>query len=261
LASAHRITGEARSLRAAADAAGFVLGTMIAPDGRLRHVSIGGEARVPAFLDDHAFLVKGLIALYEAGFDPAHLEQALELTERAWELFWDDAGGGFYADAAAEVGARRKEIYDGAVPSGNSVMLANLLRLGRLTGRPGLEERAARLSEAFAGSVALHPPSHAAFLCGLDFALGPSRELVVVGKPERRETKELLEAAGGAFYPHMVFLFKPSDEPGTAGRLERLAPFTKGMDAGGGIAAAYVCSGGSCLRPVTTAAGLREALG
>jgi uncharacterized protein len=260
LASVYRITGEARYLHAAADAAGFILGTMVAPDGRLRHISIGGEARGPAFLDDHAFFVKGLIALYEAGFDPAHLERAFEVVERALELFWDEAAGGFFADAVAELGARRKEIYDGAVPSGNSVMLMNLLRLGRLTGRPGLEEKAARLSEAFAGDVAGHPPSHAAFLCGLDFALGPSREVVIVGRREGRRTRELLEAVGRTYLPDTVILFKPTDAPVTAGRLEHLAPFTKGMDAGGGIAAAYVCSGGTCLRPVTSTAGLREAL-
>ncbi|HSA95245.1 MAG TPA: thioredoxin domain-containing protein [Acidobacteriota bacterium] len=260
LASVHRITGEARFLRSAADAAGFVLGTMVNPDGRLRHVSIGGEARVPAFLDDYAFFVKGLIALYEAAFDPANLERALDLTERSLALFWDEAAGGFFAEAGAEVGTRSKEIYDGAVPSGNSVMFANLSRLGRLTGRPAFEEKAVRMSETFSGDVASHPPSHAAFLCGLDFALGPTREVVVTGKREGRGTKELLEAAAGTFLPNTVILFKPVDEPATAARLERLAPFTKGMDAGGGTAAAYVCSGGACLCPVTTAAGLREAL-
>lgn len=260
LASVHRITGEARYLRAAERAADFVLDTMAAPDGRLRHVSIGGEARVPAFLDDHAFLVKGLLALYEAGFDPVHLEQALDLTERSFELFWDDEAGGFYAEAGVEAGSRGKEVYDGAVPSGNSVMLTDLLRLARLTGRPDLEEKAARLSGAFAGDVAGHPPSHAAFLCGLDLALGPSREVVVVGRREGRETKQMLEAAAGSFVPDTVILFKPMDEAGAAQRLERLAPFTKEMDVGGGFAAAYVCSGGACARPVMSAAELREAL-
>jgi len=260
LASVHRITGEVRYLRAAAKAADFVLDKMVAPDGRLRHVSIDGETRVPAFLDDHAFLVKGLIGLYGSGFDPLHLEQAIGFAERAFELFWDDKAGGFYADAGAEVGTRLKEIYDGAVPSGNSVMLTNLLRLARITGRPELEEKAARLAETFAVDIAAHPRSHAEFLRGLDFALGPSREVVVVGKRGEPQTKELLEAVGRTYLPNTVILFKPADEPETAGRLERLAPFTKNMDAGGGITAACVCSGGACLRPVTTAAGLLDAL-
>jgi uncharacterized protein YyaL (SSP411 family) len=160
----------------------------------------------------------------------------------------------------AEVGTRLKEIYDGAVPSGNSVMLTNLLRLARLTGRPEFEEKASRLTEAFAGDIAGHPRSHAEFLRGLNLVLGPSREVVVVGKRGGPETKELLEALGRTYLPETVILFKPVDEPEMAGRLERLAPFTKNMDAGGGVAAAHVCSGGACLRPVTTAAGLLNAL-
>ena len=260
LASVFRITGEARYLRAAEGAADFILTSMAAADGRLLHVSIEGEARVPAFLDDYAFLVNGLVALYEAGFDLGRLEQALDLARRAIELFWDDDGGGFFFAAAPEVGARRKEIYDGAVPSGNSVMLTNLVRLARLTGLPELEEKASRLAEAFSGDIAGQPTAHTEFLRGLDLALGPSREVVIVGKRGAPETEGLLGTLRGVYLPNAVVLLKPVGEPGTAGRLERLAPFTKNMDAGGGRAAAYVCSGGACLRPVTSAAGLREAL-
>jgi hypothetical protein len=260
LAAVFRVTGDARYLRAAEGAAGFIVKSMAAADGHLLHVSIDGEARVPAFLDDYAFFVKGLIALYEAGFDPGRLEQALDLTRRAMGLFWDEDEGGFYFAAAAEVGARRKEIYDGAVPSGNSVMLTNLLRLARLTGLAELEEKASRLAGAFTADVAGRPAAHTEFLRGLDFALGPSREVVVVGRRGAPETEALFETLRRVYLPNAVVLFKPIGEPGTAGRIERLCPFTKDMDAGGGGAAAYVCSGGACLRPVTTAAGLREAL-
>ncbi|MCK7518514.1 MAG: hypothetical protein MZV64_12740 [Ignavibacteriales bacterium] len=114
---------------------------MRARDGRLLHVYAAGEARIPAFLDDYAFFIKGLIALYEAAFDPDRLEAAIELARQAIELFWDGEEGGFFFAAAPEAGPRRKEIYDGAVPSGNSVMLTNLLRLGRLSGRQELEDQ------------------------------------------------------------------------------------------------------------------------
>jgi len=257
LVSVFRATGEARYLRAAGRAADHILEKMTAPDGRLLHLTIGGEARVGAFLDDYAFLAKGLIALYEAEFDPDRLERALELARRAIDLFWDEEEGGFVFADAPEVGGKRKEIYDGALPSGNSVMLANLLRLARLTGRAELEERAARLTEAFAGDVAGHPSAHTEFLRGLDFALGPTREVVVVGRRGDPATEEILAAVRGAYVPNAVSLFKPANEPGTAAKLARLAPFTKDMDAGGGVAAAHVCSAGACLRPVTSADGLR----
>jgi uncharacterized protein YyaL (SSP411 family) len=261
LASVFRTTGVDRYLGAAVRAAGFVLERMRAPGGRLLHMFADGEARIPAFLDDHAFLIKGLIGLYEASFDPGYLEKALEFSQQAIELLWDEKGGGFFFAAAdPEAGARRKEIYDGAVPSGNSVMLMNLLRLARLSGRQDLEEKAKRLAEAFSPEVGGHPSMYTEFLRGLDFALGPSREVVVVGKWEAPDSRELLRVLRGHYLPNTVTLFKPSDEPRTAEKLERLAPFTKEMGVGGGHAAAYVCSGGACHRPVSSAAELLDLL-
>ena len=260
LASVFRVTGEDRYLRAAERAADFVLEWMRAPDGRLLHMFADGEARVPAFLDDYAFLIKSFIGLYEAGFEPGHLESAIELARRVIGLLWDEKEDGFFFAADPEVGARHKEIYDGAVPSGNSVMLMNLLRLARLTGRQDLEEKASRLAEAFSAEVCGHPRAYTEFLRGLDFALGPSHEVVVVGKREAPDTRELLKALRGTYLPSVVGLFKPTDEPETAGRLERLAPFTKDMGVGDGRAAAYICSDGTCLRPVMSAAELLDSL-
>jgi hypothetical protein len=260
LAAVFRVTGEPRYLRAADRAADFVLDRMTAPDGRLLRLAIGGRARVPAFLDDYAYVVKGLVALYEAGHDPVRLERALGLVGRAIDLFWDGGEGGFVFADAPEVGGKRKELYDGALPSGNSVMLSNLLRLARLTGLAELEEKAARLAEAFAGDVAGHPAAHTEFLCGLDFAIGPAREVVVVGKRGDKATEALLAVLRQTFLPNTVVLFKPSADPVTAEKLARLAPFTKDMDAGGGVAAAHVCSAGACLRPAASADGLRAIL-
>ena len=261
LASVFRATGEDRYLRAAERAAGFVLERMSAPDGRLLHVFADGEARVQGFLDDYAFLIRGLLGLYEAGFDQGYLEKALELARQTIELFWDGKEGGFFFAAdAPEVGARRKEIYDGAVPSGNSVMLMNLLRLARLTGRPDLEEKATRLAETFSPDVGGQPRMYTEFLRGLDFALGPSREVVVVGKWEAPDTRELLKALRGLYLPTTVTLFKPMDKAKMGQVIERLAPFTKDMDVDGGHAAAYVCSGGTCLRPVSSVAELLDLL-
>ena len=260
LASVFRLAGEAEYLRAADGAADFVLERMRTRDGRLLHVYAGGQARIPAFLDDYAFLIRGLIALYEAAFDPGRLETALSLTRQVIELFGDEREGGFFFAAEPEAGSRRKEVYDGAVPSGNSVMLMNLLRLGRLTGRQELEDRASSLAAAFSGEVSLHPRASSEFLRGLDYALGPAQEIVVVGKREAADTQKLLAVLRGMYLPHSAVLFKPEDEPAAARALERLVPFTKGMDAGGGTAAAYVCSRGACLRPVRSPAELREAL-
>jgi uncharacterized protein YyaL (SSP411 family) len=255
-----RVTGEDRYLRAAAAAADFVLDKMRDAEGRLRHVLTDGEARVPAFLCDYAFLVKGLIALYEAGYEPRYLEKALELVQGAIGLFWDDDEGGFFFSAEGEAEGRRRDVYDGAVPSGNSVMLMDLVRLARLTGRPGLEDRASRLTAAFTPEILGHPRMYTEFLCGLDYAIGPSREVVVVGPSEAAETRRLLDTLRGTCVWDTAGLFKPTDKAGAAEAIERLAPFIKKMDAGGGFAAAYVCSEGACLRPVSSATELAEAL-
>jgi uncharacterized protein YyaL (SSP411 family) len=122
---------------AAEKAAAFILGHMRTPEGRLLHRYRDGEALLPAHVDDYAFFISGLIELYEAVFDSKYLEAALELNRDFIKHFWDEKRGGFYftADDAEEILIRKKEVYDAALPSGNSMAMLNLLRLGRMTGR------------------------------------------------------------------------------------------------------------------------------
>jgi hypothetical protein len=261
LASVFKATGKVKFLQAAGKAADFVLGKMRDAEGRLRHMFAAGEACVPAFLDDYAFIVKGLLGLYEAGFDPGYLKKAMEITEQAVELLWDEKEGGFFFSLPSpDIPVRHKDLYDGAVPSGNSVMLTNLLRLSRLTGRHDFEETASRLAKALSSAVAAHPRGHTEFLGGLDIALGMSREVVVVGKSDAPDTRELLKALRTAYLPNTTVLFKPTDKTETARTIERLAPYTMEMRGIDGRAAAYVCSGGLCLCPVTTAAELLDSI-
>ena len=131
-------------LALARGAADFVLKELVDDRGRLLHRWREGEASVPAFLDDYAFLTWALIELYEAELDPSRLSRALELTGELIQRFWDDEGGGFFlsADDAELVLARQRDAYDGATPSGNSVAATNLVRLARMTGQSELESRA-----------------------------------------------------------------------------------------------------------------------
>jgi len=216
---------------------------------------------IPAFLDDYAFVIKGLIELYEAGFEPRYLESAREFADIVMADFADKKSGGFYAVSAdTELPGRAKEVYDGAVPSGNSVMLMNLLRLARMTGRQDLEDAAGRLTDAFAGQVGARPAMHAEFLCGLDYAFGPATEVVVVGRRDNARAEALLGALARAYLPTVVTLFKPVGEADAAARIEALAPFTRDMKEVDGSPAAYVCTAGRCLRPVTTPADLLKLL-
>jgi len=259
LARASRITDDPRFLGAAEKAARFILEKMRDPEGRLFHSFMEGEARIPAFLDDYAFLIRGLIELYQAGFRTLYLEAALELTEKVMADFLDEKEGGFYTVSSdTELPVRPKEIHDGAVPSGNSVMLRNLVWLAGITGRRDLEESACRLTAAYANQVRIQPRAYAEFLCGLDHAFGPAAEVVVVGRAGDDRTKAMLGALKRTYLPNTVILFKPV-EKGSA-PIEKVAPFTKEMVEVNGRAAAYVCSNGRCLRPVTTAEGLLQIL-
>ncbi len=246
--------------RRAEDAVAFILDNLRRPDGRLLHRYRDGSAGIPANLDDYAFLVWGLIELYEAGYELRHLETALELTEQQLHHFWDDEGGGFFfsPDDGERLLVRQREIYDGAIPSGNSVSALNLLRLGRLTGRPDLEERGRAVLSAFASEVVRLPASHAQLMSALDFSLGPTREIVIAGEPDEGGTRALLEVAREGFAPRRVTLTRPSGEAGDL--TVRLAPFTAAMGTVDDAAAAYVCENYACRRPVTDSEELRRLL-
>jgi uncharacterized protein YyaL (SSP411 family) len=234
---------------AARKAADFVRAEMTSQEG-LCHRYIEGEATIPAFLDDYAFLIWGLLELYEAAFDPASLGWALELADRALQKFWDEKEPGFFGTSldVHDLPFRKKEIYDGAIPSGNSVMMANLLRLSRLTGNTELEEKAAKMAGAFSPRIAHAPMAYTQFLGALDFARGPSFEVVIVGRTGAKDTLMLLRSLHREFIPNKVVLFRPAEI--RAPEILKLAPFLKPMRARGGKATAYVCSNFRCQLPV-----------
>jgi uncharacterized protein YyaL (SSP411 family) len=250
LARAACVFDEPLYLDAARIAADFVRTRMQTPDGRLLHRWCGGEPAMTGNLDDYAFMVWGLIELYEAGFAAGDLRLALELQRVLTDRFRDPEGGFFFTpDDGEELLTRLKEGHDGAVPSGNAVTLMNLIRLGRMTGDPRLEEEAAALSRAFAESVRRLPSAHAQWLIALEMLAASSCEVVIAGRPEAADTRELIGVVRRCRAPRPVLLLRPAGE--TEPEIAGIAPFTKGMGAIGGRAAAYVCRNYSCLRPVT----------
>jgi len=250
LAIGARALQNAQYLEAAKRGADFVLRYLKTRKGRLLHRYRDGEAAVEAHLDDYAFLVWGLIELYEVSFDAIYLNEALSLTEIMLQRYWDPLKGGFFftSDDGEQLIVRRKEIYDGALPSGNSIALANLLRLSHLTGRADLEQKASELITAFSGQVAQSPMAYTQFLCGVDFALGPTKELLIIGEEQAMDTKDMIRAASG-FHPRMVIIVRPSGRGRTA--IDSVAEFSKRYEAIGGKATAYLCEGLACQRPIT----------
>jgi len=257
-ATAGRIFDAPVYSEAAEEAADFLLDTMRDENGRLLHRYRNEEAGVAAHLDDYAFLTWGLLELYQSTFAPRWLEQALELIDRSIAEFWDDETGGFFltADGGEALIVRPKDGADGAMPSGNSVQLSNLLRTARLTGRTELEARAAALSRWAGRQARSRPTGFTALLAGMQFAVGPAREVVIAGAPDDEDTRALVDAVRSVYTPFAVVLQRPPGES----TLTQLAPFTEAQTPVDEAAAAYVCRKFRCEAPTTDPASLREQL-
>jgi hypothetical protein len=258
IARGAQVLGDKAYADAAEQAVEFILKKMRQPDGRLRHRFRDGEAGIGAILDDYAFMVWGLIETYEATFDARYLTTALELNKDMIRHFWDQRGGGLYftSDDAENLIVRKKEVYDGALPSGNAVAMLNLLRLSRYTGDAGLEEQAFELQRAFSEQVRQFPSGYTQFLSAVDFSLSSSHEVVISGS---LGAKEMLDALRSRFSPNQVLLFRPAGEE-SAG-IDAVAAFAKNYGSVDGKATAYVCSGQSCKDPTTEIKDLLALLG
>ena len=249
LSKAAQAFGDHAYAAAAGRAAEFILAKLHRDDGRLLHRWRDGDAAVLGTTDDYAFLIWGLLELYEATFDATRLETAIALNEEFVRKFWDGDNGGFFFTAAdaEDLIARKKEPYDGAIPSGNSVAVLNLFRLARITGQADLESKALAIGRAFGGDVARQPSAYAMMLCAADFGIGPAAEVVIVGNPEDRGTQEMLLTLRAAYEPNKTVILRPASESNPA--ISQIAEFTRAMGAINGRETAYVCRNHACQRP------------
>ena len=252
LAFGSRVLDEPRYGQAAERAAQFIFKKLKRPDGRLLHRYRDGEAAILATMDDYAFLILGLIDLYEATFQAEYLKEAKRLTEEMIRLFWDENRGGFFfaaADAEALI-VRRKEIYDGAIPSGNAVAALDLIRLGRMTFNRDWETKAQKLLETFSNEISSMPTGYTQSLMALDFGLGPSKEIVLAGDKDDPKLNQMIQNSFKHFIPNKVVLFRPVSNQ-EAQEIISLAPFLEKQTALNGQATAYVCENYVCRFPTT----------
>lgn len=266
---------------AAARAARFVLRTMRGGTGALLHRYRDGEAAIPAMLDDYAFLIHGLIDLYQAAPDPMWLSEALRLQEEQEARFADGEGGYFLtaSDTEDTLPLRTMDAVDGALPSGNSIALYNVLRLSQMLARPDLEARADMLIRAFSAQTQRMPAAFGMLLCGVDMAEHGGRTVLVCGHPDTPDTESLLRTVHGAYLPDTTLLFRSitadaaaddgpesvsgrgADDGADVHSLSRLVPFTAHQGLVEGKAAAYLCADHTCSRPVSDVEELRRNLG
>ncbi len=242
---------EQRYARAAERAAGFILKNMRTPEGRLLHRYKDKEAAISSQINDYAFLIWGLLELYETTFKEKYLQTAFELNKDMIEHFRDEKNGGFFStpDDGEKLLVRKKEGSDGSLPSGNAVAMLNLLRLGRINASSGLEDIAAESGKAFSKTANDSPLFHTQLLTALSFAVGPSYEIVIVGKSNARDTAEMLRAVRSNFIPNKVIIFRPTNRDNSA--LDGIAGYTKEFESIDGKATAYVCQNYVCSLPTT----------
>ncbi|MHC4732575.1 MAG: thioredoxin domain-containing protein [Planctomycetota bacterium] len=260
-ARAALVLGEEEYARRAARAADFVL-THMRKEGRLLRSHMDGRAAHNAYLDDYAFLIAGLLDLYEATSDLRWLEEAIALDRVVEEQYEDEKGGGFFmtSDDHETLLAREKPNYDGAEPSGNSMQVLNLLRLAELTTDDGYRRRAARTLGAFGAQLARAPSSLSEMLIALDFELDSPKEIILVApRGAAEDLAPFLAELREQFLPNRVLSAVAEGEQ--LDRQRELIPLLRGKTAQKGRTTAYVCESGICKLPTPDPAKFAEQLG
>jgi uncharacterized protein YyaL (SSP411 family) len=235
-------------LDAARATAEFVLGELRDADGRLLRTWKDGGAKLNAYLEDHAFLLEALLSLYEATFEPRWFGEARALADTMIERFGDDDNGGFFETSSdhEQLVARRKDLEDHPIPSGNSSAAYGLLRLAALTGEHDYAARAESVLRLLHELAPKHPQAFGHLLQALDFRLAQVKEVALVG----HELRPLERVVRDSFRPHLVL----------AGGEPDGVPLLEGRDAVDGHATAYVCEQFACRAPVTEPRELEELL-
>lgn len=249
LAKAAKAFHDEEYLNFAKKTANFILSNLRDSNKKLLHRYKEGISEINGYLTDYAFFIWGLIELYEATFDIFYLKTALELHEIQNKDFWDKIIGGFYftADNSEKLLTRQKEIYDGAIPSGNSIALLNLLRLSYLTGNYKLEEKADTLNRVFSEKIKANPLAYTQFLVAIDFAIGPSYSLVIGGNTDDNDTTEMIVAINNSYIPNKVFIHRKTEQE--LPDIDTYSNFVQFFENLEGKATAYVCINKTCKPP------------
>jgi len=241
-------------LLAAEKAVGFIFAKMFNAGGRLLARYRDGDTNYLGYLDDYAFLIYGLLELYTACGKAEYLQKAVELQEQQEFLFRDAVDGGYFftGNDAEELLLRPKEVYDGAMPSGNSVSAYNLTRIWRLTGEQKWHDLAERQFNTFRITLQDYPLGYTAFLQAIQYYLNAKEEIVLVGRREAEDMEQMRKVIFEDFRPFTLVAYRTEDDRFIVPRLQDY-PLT-------GEAAAYYCRDFACQEPVHKPEKLRALL-
>lgn len=259
LAKAGTVFNEQAYVEMAMHAAEFLRKNMIKKTGKILHRFRNGTAGIHGFADDYAFTVWGFLELYQTTFNISYLRTALLLQHYLIDHFWDEKQKGFFFTESTEsTFPQTKEWYDGAIPSANSVAAVNLLRLGRLTANTTFEDMASSSLHCAPGDILSNPSGYTYFLTCVDFVVGPSQEIVVVGQLKEKGTEEFLTLIHQSFVPHAIVIVLPPYS--AAPEYQRMFPFSVRYTQVNKKATVYVCTNYQCAQPITEIEALKKLL-
>jgi uncharacterized protein len=260
-ARAAQVLDEPRYLEGATRAARFIRTDLYNQKSKLLFRNYrGGRSDIEGFADDYAFVVQGLLDLYEAGFDIEWLKFALELQEKQDRLFFDENSGGYFSTSSQEshVPLRLKDDNDSAEPAASSVAALNLLRLAQFRNDKQLDERGRKTIDAFAATLSHFASAMPQMLVALDYSLGKPRQIVIAGKIDNDQTKALIREVNRHFIPNKILIL--ADGAGGQSYFGETNEAIRAMSPIDGKPAAYVCENFTCKAPVTDPKALRELL-
>ena len=260
-ARAAQVLDDSRYLEIATRAANFLRGNLYGEKSKLLYRSYrDGRSNIEGFADDYAFVVQGLLDLYEASFDVEWLKFALELQVTQDGLFFDEKNGGYFSSSGRDesVFVRMKDDNDGAEPSASSIAARNLLRLSQIYDNPKIAERAKKTIDAFATILLQFPSGMPQMLVAVENSLGKPRQIVITGKKDSPETKALLKEVHRHFLPNTIVILADANEGQKY--LGEKNEAIRAMSLVEGKPAAYVCENFTCKAPVTDLKRLGELL-
>ncbi len=219
-----------------------------------------GEARFQGSLQDYSFFIQGLIDLYEASFEISWLQNAITLTKQTIELFWDNENNGFYDSAknSPTLLVRMKEEYDGAEPTGNSVMALNLLRLGHITANNDWRQKAEQTIGVFSRVLSRRPDVLPQMLLALDWLLSTPKEIIIAGDIHQIDTQHLVQEVNSVYMPNRIILL--ADGKDNQAYLAQFLPFMKTMKMIDNKTTVFVCENFACNLPTSDITVMRQLL-
>ena len=261
LAKAARSFNEQKYLRSAEQAITYIQKNRLTKKNELIHSHRNNHDNINGYATDYACITWAMIELYQTTFNPIYLQYALQFTSYLLNHFWDKTQGGFFitADTAESMLVRQKEIYDGSIPSANAIILQNLIRLSHITGNTHLEEKAHELSNTFSTQINTHPTAYTHFISAVQYMITSTQEIVIVGEPKNKHTKQILSFLQSTYLPHTIIIVR--DPKDTNSLLDELIPWITNYDQINNKTTVYICKNQTCQQPLTDFKEIKRRIG